>query len=384
MKLFIVSFLYLAALAFPYIKQEDKREEKSQQETMEQAIKLFPVELNGKWGYIDENGNVAIKPQFDKAEDFSEGLALIKINNKFGYVDKTGKIVIALQVEEAYSFSEGLARVATGGLPKNLKYGYINKKGETFIEPKFFLASDFSEELASVMFGHWGSGYIDKTGNIAIKPRFNYAGDFSEGLAPVVIFDGKSEKCGYINKTGNIAIALQFDFVKVFSNGLAPVKLGTKFGYINMAGTIVIKPQFYWAEKFSKGGLARVWVADTLLQQIIDKSGKIVHNPKLEDVYDFPQEVAMVTIGNNKKGYFDKSKGSIVFFKSLEYNFSEGLAKIIIDGAYGYVDTAGKIVILPQFIYAENFSKGQASVFTLPWDRKLVIIDKTGKIVSNR
>jgi hypothetical protein len=30
---------------------------------------LFTVRQNDKWGYIDKAGNIAIKPQFDGAED---------------------------------------------------------------------------------------------------------------------------------------------------------------------------------------------------------------------------------------------------------------------------------------------------------------------------
>lgn len=44
-------------------------------EETKQSIRLFPVEQSGKFGYIDKTGNIIIKPQFDSAWDFSEGLA---------------------------------------------------------------------------------------------------------------------------------------------------------------------------------------------------------------------------------------------------------------------------------------------------------------------
>jgi hypothetical protein len=31
---------------------------------------LYPVLKNGKYGYIDSNGEIKIKPQFDDAQDF--------------------------------------------------------------------------------------------------------------------------------------------------------------------------------------------------------------------------------------------------------------------------------------------------------------------------
>src|ERR1700712_440846 len=36
---------------------------------------LYPVEVAGKYGFIKQNGSVAIAPQFDGASTFSEGLA---------------------------------------------------------------------------------------------------------------------------------------------------------------------------------------------------------------------------------------------------------------------------------------------------------------------
>ena len=46
----------------------------------------------GKWGYIDQQGEVAIAPQFDYAADFSEGLAAVQQDGRYGYIDTDGKL----------------------------------------------------------------------------------------------------------------------------------------------------------------------------------------------------------------------------------------------------------------------------------------------------
>ncbi|EOH7827047.1 TPA: WG repeat-containing protein, partial [Campylobacter coli] len=46
------------------------------------------------WGFIDKNGEFAIKPNFDDAWYFREGLAKVGLNGKYGLIDKSGKIVI--------------------------------------------------------------------------------------------------------------------------------------------------------------------------------------------------------------------------------------------------------------------------------------------------
>lgn len=39
---------------------------------------LFPVVVDGKYGFIDRGGNIAIHLQFDRASGFSEGLAAVR------------------------------------------------------------------------------------------------------------------------------------------------------------------------------------------------------------------------------------------------------------------------------------------------------------------
>ena len=37
------------------------------------------MQIGGKWGYIDESGKMVIKPQFDDARAFFDGLAAVGI-----------------------------------------------------------------------------------------------------------------------------------------------------------------------------------------------------------------------------------------------------------------------------------------------------------------
>lgn len=49
---------------------------------------------NGKWGFIDPDGNVVIKCQYDDVTDFTdEGLADVCINGTWQIIDKTGNLV---------------------------------------------------------------------------------------------------------------------------------------------------------------------------------------------------------------------------------------------------------------------------------------------------
>lgn len=47
---------------------------------------------NSLLGYINTSGDFVIEPQFDLAQEFSEGLAYVETGQYAGYIDKSGKL----------------------------------------------------------------------------------------------------------------------------------------------------------------------------------------------------------------------------------------------------------------------------------------------------
>lgn len=81
-----------------------------------------------------------------------------------------------------------------------------------------------------------------------------------------------------------------------------------------------------------------------------------------------------------KCGYIDRTgKIAIPLQFGEAYDFSEGLARVVVDGRFGFVNKAGKIVIEPQFGAALDFTEGLAPV-TGSYG-KWGYTDKSGKMV---
>lgn len=60
--------------------------------------KIFATSNNGKWGFVDSNGNIILDYQYEKATDVNEyGFAGIKLGGKWGVVNSEGKVVIEPQ-----------------------------------------------------------------------------------------------------------------------------------------------------------------------------------------------------------------------------------------------------------------------------------------------
>ncbi|MDR2935895.1 MAG: WG repeat-containing protein [Rikenellaceae bacterium] len=74
------------------------------------------VSLEGKWHFLDRDGQPVGKQVFDYVGDFSCDLAYVRRDGKCGYVDRRGEVVIPLAFDDAGSFSpNGFANVRKGG-----------------------------------------------------------------------------------------------------------------------------------------------------------------------------------------------------------------------------------------------------------------------------
>jgi hypothetical protein len=72
---------------------------------------LFPERVAGKYGYVDETGEVVIPARFDGADTFSEGLAVVLDSGRFGYIDARGDLAIPAVYRHARAFQGGFAVV---------------------------------------------------------------------------------------------------------------------------------------------------------------------------------------------------------------------------------------------------------------------------------
>lgn len=73
---------------------------------------LSPYKKEGKYGYIDKNGKVAIPAIYSFAYPFVSKLAYVELNGKAGFIDGKGKEVIPIKYKQMWLPSDGLIRFA--------------------------------------------------------------------------------------------------------------------------------------------------------------------------------------------------------------------------------------------------------------------------------
>ena len=347
-----------------------------------------------------------ISPQYEDAEPFSEGLAAVKRDGKWGYIDTEGQTVIPFQYERAYDFSEGYAVVSPNIVEQNvyelangnkIEYNYYDlgrvdadgnyvpfsytdpqtAERSAVTVPDIFLPSELVYHNGFVCVtipGLGGQLFAADGASLPLAGELDHAaGPMNEGLAPA---EGRMEGLvGWVDAAGAVVHSFYMrssggnidTFIAAtlpFNRGLAPVWQCTTdwssgessylLGFMDRNYRWAIEPQYtaYWRSDvytdyalFGETGLAMV--AKNGYYGAIDRRG--------EAVIPFRYEI----LGQS-------SEGRILF--------REG-------GKYGYLDAETlEVAVEAQFMNATMFKNGLAAV----WDgRQVMLIDRGGRLYSD-
>jgi hypothetical protein len=83
------------------------------------------VQVNGKWGIINQKGIEIIPPRYDKIESFRDGYARVRIQGFNGLASLEGELLVQPDYEYISYAGEGLYRVEKGD-----KIGYFDQSGQ--------------------------------------------------------------------------------------------------------------------------------------------------------------------------------------------------------------------------------------------------------------
>lgn len=172
---------------------------------------LYPIEVNGKYGFINGKGKVVIEAVYDSYgySGMPGGTVYVEDHaaKKQYYLSSAGTKLFEYKLRDAGILYNDralyTAKVQLAGGATATRYGYIDSQGKVAIQPIYARAFNFSEGLARVNMGK-ASGYINTKGTLIVPYRYSFTSDFSEGMAAVTLAVGG--KYGYIDTTGKLRI----------------------------------------------------------------------------------------------------------------------------------------------------------------------------------
>ena len=125
-------------------------------------------------------------------------------------------------------------------------------------------------------------------------------------------------------------------------------------------------------------GIFSVRESENSKKKLIDINGNLIKLNNYESVNDFSEGLARVEV-DGKYGFVDKEENEVVSPKYDDTgDFSEGLARVWMDRKCGFIDKEGNEVVSPKYDAAGDFNEGLARVEV---DGKHGFIDKEGNEV---
>src|SRR5512145_802047 len=176
----------------------------------------FLDENTGLFGYSRAaTGQIIIKPVYDDAADFSEGMAAVCKNQRWGFINESGTVVVPLIYARVDNFYDGVAIAKDYDIGK---YGFIDKNNKVVIPFKFSEITDFDNGIANAAIDDkiHGKifGLIDRSGKIIEEGKYKRMIVFTEDLAEVCLPDSR---WGYIDRSGMPVSSFEYQSAMPFS-----------------------------------------------------------------------------------------------------------------------------------------------------------------------
>jgi len=313
----------------------------------QRPYEIYPIEQNGKVGFINKNGSIVVEPKFDFADATGKDSYTTSLNGRYGLLGGNGKTILPNVYDQIEAFDGNFARVTQSG-----KQGYIDSTGQFIIQLTSEQITDVFPLGAFVRFalyeksGRYRMGLVDRKGNLLL--RAVYDNIELEPERPLedggVVFPGyyriwKDNMFGLLNADGKSIAEPKYTFISPFQSGVAVVST-TGGGSLGESGQYICD-----------GGCG-----------LLGENGDVLTQPQFESIREFSEGLA-VAVKDGKSGVINKKGNAVVFPQYDEIrNFSDGVAWFQKDGQRGLLDASGKIVITPSITFSEvhDFWKGVA------------------------
>lgn len=220
-------------------------------------------DINGKRGFINLNtGNIVIEGHYDRAWNFSDGLAAICQDNKIGFINMEGEEVIPCQYPTSehainrlgYAFHNGYATITNS----QNECGLINKQGELLVDTIYDCIWSPSECGVRIFQDDSKYGVMDLQGNILVP--LQYDNIWCEGER---LFVTKNGVMAQMDKTGKVLkpFCSSYDFKPMYlatdeynehPTGYFKYYVGAYQGIIDSNGKMVIPAIYHQINQLDK------------------------------------------------------------------------------------------------------------------------------------
>jgi hypothetical protein len=377
---------------------------------------LARVTLDGKFGFIDRSGRFAIEPAFDKTWPFERGVGRTwaERDGVVGVIDKTGAWVFRTGYQQiSLAVVSSKDRTVFGWHFKDAgRWGLLDLDGRVVLAADFDQHVQRCEDGRLVAYRNKEWLYFKADGSPLQPPGGRLVGASCGAAPPYTLKIG--DKFGLVDVSSSQITPVRFDAIIWADRGVKNVKVDGKWGRIGYDGHWLLEPKF---DYLSTG--AELFVASVDGKRGFMRSdGSWMVAPKFDAAQRRDKDTAFVTLSGAtgvlrledqswavaprpgvmcdiNRAIMSQSAGKRVLLSpagekwidvdaervgiSLEY----GLVTFLRDGKWGLVDTAGQVVVEPQYDDPVLFMPRLRGVAWAKRDGKWCAIDRRGHTVDS-
>ena len=108
---------------------------------------MLAVREKGKWGYVNNKGDIIVSPKYDTCTGFKYGYGRIKLNAKWGIVDRSGTEIFPPKYGNILPGENGYFIYYDNG------WGMMDKNGKVLIQPTLSSITPFEKDRAMAKLG---------------------------------------------------------------------------------------------------------------------------------------------------------------------------------------------------------------------------------------
>lgn len=326
---------------------------------------VLRVYNNGKYGLIDFDGNVLLNCDYDEIvalKSVKENF-VVKQNNKVGLVNSKGQEIIKTEYKAIKTIKEGYKNEYLI-MDENNNYGVISTSGTVILSPAYkeikYLGN--AENYAVMIDNVWT--LIKRNGEV-LNNTYNYISVKGDNV--VVEKEGKY---GIITTKGEEKIVPTYENLEYAFSVYYIAKQEGKYGIINIENEPVVPFEYtnmYYLEE--KG----IMVGDLTDTETVLFDNNLAQ--KLKGLFVFEEDYILARIDGKNKYYnyrFEEKQNRDLLTKNTLFVSEK-------NGKYGYVNISGDVVV--DYIYDEAKEQNEAGYAAVKVNGKWGSIDKAGKLV---
>ena len=303
--------------------------------------KLKPAQtLEGKFGYINDNGTFVIDAIYDEAKDFDQGVAIVKKDNLYGFINEKGELIQPI----AYQIPNLNQKPTTLLVQKKSLYGYMDYQGNQLIDCQYESIAPFGKFMRAKRNGKWG--WIDQQEKAVIPFQFDFIENYEKGKERFRYQnDGKLGWINYQTTKNELQTLSEWaDDIEISEADVRNVRVGNYFGLINQSNEFIIPVRYETKIVFDK--FEKAVVKENGFWGMVDKGGNIVIPTIYQERFRFGKNQLACVLKNDKYGVVDYN-GNIVIptiYDSFIYTDYEYWT-VKKNNKYGITDDKGQLII---------------------------------------